>query len=107
VFSVSKEEMRAVKLSGRELTPSRPRTENDMKKVAALLIIFGSGLAAFGLAGWKAVGTPATRWVEDAPRVAWDFSAGWSLGSELEMAAGVMLLVWGVILRKDSKQPPV
>ncbi len=55
-------------------------------------------LAAFGF-GWRAFGKPAFTIGEST----WSFSAGWSLGSELEMAIGVMLLAWGVMLRNNSK----
>lgn len=73
-----------------------------MKKVPALLIIFGSGLTAFGFSGWQAVGKPAFA-IAEATGADWNFSAGWPLGSQLEMAIGFMLLAWGVMLRKDSK----
>jgi hypothetical protein len=63
-----------------------------MKKVVALLIIFGSGLAAFGFSGWQFFGT-TDRY----------FQGGWSNGSRIEMAVGVMLLAWGVMLRRDLK----
>jgi hypothetical protein len=71
-----------------------------MNKVAALLIIFGSGLAAFGLSGWHATGNPLMGL--DGP-VDWNFSAGWPLWSQLEMTIGIMLLALGAILRRDSK----
>ncbi|MDR3562800.1 MAG: hypothetical protein P4N59_15370 [Negativicutes bacterium] len=66
-----------------------------MKKVAALLIIFGSGLAAFGFSGWQALGNPDFR--------GGGFSAGWPLNSQLEIAVGITLLACGVVLRRDSK----
>jgi hypothetical protein len=69
-----------------------------MKKVAALLIIFGSGLAAFGFSGWQADGHTGFL-VESS----WTFAAGWPLHSQIEMTIGITLLAWGVMLRKDSK----
>jgi hypothetical protein len=38
-----------------------------MKKVAALLVIIGSGLAAFGFSGWQAHGSPMMEAVEGMP----------------------------------------
>ena len=73
-----------------------------MKKVAALLIIFGSGLAAFGFSGWHAAGNTIFTIVEGEGS-SWNFTAGWPLGSQFAMAIGVMLLAWGMMLRKDSK----
>lgn len=73
-----------------------------MKKVAALLIIFGSGLAAFGFSGWQAAGrTVFTITVGEGQ--SWEFSAGWPLHSQLEITMGIMLLAWGMMLRNDSK----
>ena len=71
-----------------------------MKKVAALLIIFGSGLAAFGISGFS-----GTYWVSglfvDPPQYRGEF--GWSLNNQIEIVIGVVSLIYGAILRKDSK----
>jgi hypothetical protein len=63
-----------------------------MKNLAILLILAGSGLAAFGISGWQLYGT-VDRY----------FSAGWPLNSQIEIVIGVASLAYGVILRKDSK----
>jgi hypothetical protein len=71
-----------------------------MKKLAALLIIFGGGLAAFGFSGWHATGKPM--FGLDGP-ADWDFYAGWPLNSQLEIAVGITLLACGLVLHRDSK----
>jgi hypothetical protein len=73
-----------------------------MKKMAALLIILGSGLTAFGFSGWHAAGHPAFM-ITEATGANWDFSAGWPLRSQVEITIGITLLTWGAMLRKDSK----
>ena len=73
-----------------------------MKKAASLLVIFGSGLAAFGFSGWHAAGNPAFT-ITEATAADWSLSAGWPVHSQLEITLGIMLLAWGVLLRKDSK----
>ena len=74
-----------------------------MKKLAFVLVVLGSGLTAFGLSGWEAVGRPGFT-IAGAPGVAWDFTAGFgSLLSQLEFTLGVMLLACGLLLRRDSK----
>jgi hypothetical protein len=71
-----------------------------MKKAAVLLIIFGSGLAAFGISGFS-----GTYWVSgpfsDIPQYRGEF--GWTLNNQLEIVVGVVSLIYGAILRKDSK----
>jgi len=73
-----------------------------MKKLAALLIAFGSGLAAFGFSGWHAAGQTLFT-IGGGTGPDWGFSAGWPLYSQLEITVGIMLLAWGVMLRGDSK----
>lgn len=72
------------------------------EKVGVFLIVFGSGLAAIGISGWQAAGHTVFTMVEGEGQ-SWEFSAGWLLHSQIEMTIGIMLLAWGVILRKDSK----
>lgn len=74
-----------------------------MKKVAALLIILGSGLTAFGFAGWQALGKPAFMLPGVEGELGWDFTAGWPLHSQLEITIGITLLACGMMLRGDSK----
>ena len=71
-----------------------------MKKLAFALIVLGSGLAALGFSGWQATG--ATNGLL-LPAGAWSISAGWSPLNQIEMTVGVMLLVCGLMLRRDSK----
>jgi hypothetical protein len=73
-----------------------------MKKMAALIIIFGSGLTAFGFSGWQAVGHPAFT-IGEATGADWDFSAGWPLRSQIEITVGITLLACGLLLRKELK----
>lgn len=70
-----------------------------MKKLAFVLVVLGSGLAAFGFAGWQAVGNPVFL---DEPGYL-RFSAGWTLAGQLEITIGVVLLVCGLLLRRDSR----
>jgi hypothetical protein len=60
-----------------------------MKKVAVPLIVFGSGLAAFGIFGFQGQ-------TDRLP-------AGWGIEDQFMIAIGVGLVIWGAILRKDSK----
>jgi hypothetical protein len=69
-----------------------------MKKVAALLIALGSGLAAFGFSGWRA-STVLTLSEASGP----DWRAGWTQGSRFEITLGAVLLVCGIMLRRNSK----
>ena len=72
-----------------------------MKKLAALLIAFGSGLAAFGFSGWQAAGHTIFTITEGTGQN-WELSAGWPLHSQLEITIGITLLACGAILRRDS-----
>ncbi len=72
-----------------------------MKKVAFLFSMFGGGLAAFGLTGWQALGKPAFMLPGTEGELGWDFTAGWPLHSQIEIAFGVALLVCGLMLSKD------
>jgi len=72
-----------------------------MKKVAVLLILIGSGLAAFGISDFSgglgtdtrgaAIGTPAQL----------TGSLGWDMNDRVEIVVGVLSLIGGLILRKD------
>jgi uncharacterized membrane protein len=67
-----------------------------MNKLAILLIVFGSGLAAFGISGFKGFFNGYEVGVYGG-------SFGWSLNNQIEIVCGVVSLIYGVILRKDSK----
>ena len=73
-----------------------------MKKLAALFIIFGGGLAAFGFSGWAAGGR-TTFTIAEGTGQNWELSAGWPLHSQVEITIGIALLAGGVMLHKDSK----
>ena len=73
-----------------------------MKKVAVLLILFGSGLAAYGLSGFSGSFSPP----EPGRIGVGDGESGsfeWSQDSQIEIVVGVVSLAGGLILRKDSK----
>jgi hypothetical protein len=73
-----------------------------MNKLAILLIVFGSGLAAFGISGF---GGSFAFQNEILPGLQGSYSGsfGWSLNNQYEIVIGVVSLIYGVILRKDSK----
>ena len=73
-----------------------------MKKMAALLIIIGSGLAAVGISGlgWR-IDAGLSSFTGD-PNAIVGFHV-WSPDERLEIIVGVLLLTGGLILRKDSK----
>ena len=73
-----------------------------MKKVALTFSVIGSGLAAFGFAGWGAEVQPRFM-LPGQTGQDWTLSAGWTFNNQLEITFGVALLVLGLILRKDSK----
>jgi hypothetical protein len=73
-----------------------------MKKLAALLIVFGSGLAAFGISGFGG-SLDFSRFVLPGLQGSYSGSFGWSLNNQIEIVIGVVALILGVILRKDSK----
>lgn len=73
-----------------------------MKNLAILLILAGSGLAAFGIAGFSgSFSTPDV--VLPGMSATASGSLGWSHENQLQIAIGVVALTLGVILRKDSK----
>ena len=79
-----------------------------MKKIAVLLILFGSGLAAFGISGFSGElyqDTQLTDPVRTQSPVygSLDGSLGWPLNERVEIVVGVLPLIGGLILRKDSK----
>jgi hypothetical protein len=65
--------------------------ESEMKKAAIPLIVFGSGLAAFGIFSFESH-SGAYGW------------SGWSTEAQIEIAIGIALAIWGLILRKDSRK---
>jgi hypothetical protein len=68
-----------------------------MKK-AAFLILLGSALVAFGFSGWHLDMRPSFTLDEPGGYQvrAW---AGWTLANQIEITSGVVLLVWGVLMR--------
>ena len=73
-----------------------------MKKVAALLIILGSGLAAYGISGFEGEFSTAPSF-QIGQEGEMSGSMGWSENKQIEITAGITLLVCGVMLRIDSK----
>jgi len=73
-----------------------------MKKVAVLLILFGSGLAAFGFSGFEGSFSQPSFIQSEMPG-GYSGSVGWSLNNQYEIVIGVVSLIFGVLLRKDSK----
>jgi hypothetical protein len=74
--------------------PPAQRTESDMNKsdmnkAATSLIVFGSGLTAFGAFAFVHLVYPGNCW---------------STENRIIIAIGVASAVWGVILRKDSRE---
>lgn len=74
-----------------------------MKKVAVLLILFGSGLAAFGISGLTGELNTDTRGANFGAPAQLNGSLEWSLNERVEIVVGVLSLAGGLILRKDSK----
>ncbi len=68
-----------------------------MKKIANLLIVLGSGLAAFGVSGFGG------SFSSDRLPGTWSGSLGWSLNNQIEIVVGLVSLAYGLILRRDSK----
>ena len=73
-----------------------------MKKLAFVLIVLGSGLAALGFSGWQATGGPGL-WISESLGYMWNLRAGWTLLDQVEITIGVMLLVCGLLLRENAK----
>ncbi len=72
-----------------------------MKK-AVFLILLGSALVAFGFSGWHADMRPSFT-ISDQSGSNMGGWAGWTLANQLEITSGVVLLVWGVLLRLKIK----
>jgi len=72
-----------------------------MKKLAFVFVVLGSGLAAFGLSGWRM----ATSIMSTLPGYGGnpDIYAGWTPNSQLEITVGVILLVCGLLLRREAR----
>lgn len=69
----------------------------DMKKLAALLIVLGSGLAAYGISGF---GLTMSAFVRSDGLAGW---YEWPIEARVQIVVGVISLVGGLLLRKDSK----
>ncbi len=69
---------------------------------AAFLILLGSALVAFGFSGWHADMRPAFMLTDEPGAQMWGW-AGWTLANQLEITSGVVLLVWGVLMRLKIK----
>lgn len=79
-----------------------------MKRLAALLILLGSGLAAFGISGFSGELSPDYQLTspvrtESPVSGALDGSFEWPIESRVQIVLGVISLAGGLILRKDSK----
>jgi uncharacterized membrane protein YphA (DoxX/SURF4 family) len=74
-----------------------------MKKVAVLLILFGSGLAAYGISGFSGELSTDTRL--DPAQINGSFD--WSIDERLDIVVGVISLSGGLLLRKNSKWPTI
>ncbi|MDW5265736.1 MULTISPECIES: hypothetical protein [Acidobacteriaceae] len=74
-----------------------------MKKVAVLLILFGSGLAAFGITGFSGEIITNTRGEAFGQPDKLEGSLDWSMDERIVIVVGVLSLAGGLILRKDSK----
>ena len=77
-----------------------------MRKTAAILIIFGSGLVAFGLTGFNgelsAQLSPQARFNGNDGPYQYNGDFQWSMNDRLETTFGILSLVSGVLLRKIS-----
>jgi hypothetical protein len=71
-----------------------------MKPMTILLIVFGSGLAAYGISGF---GGSFSLQREILVQDAYSGSVGWSQNNQIEIVIGVVSLIYGVILHKNSK----
>ncbi len=74
-----------------------------MKKAAVLLILFGSGLAAFGISGFSGEITTNTRGAAFGMPDKLEGSLGWSMNDRVEIVVGALSIAGGLILLKDSK----
>lgn len=76
-----------------------------MRKLAFVLIVFGSGLTALGLSGWQLT-TSVLFQLAGAdgrmPNSLPDIQAGWSIANQIIITIGVMVLVCGLLLRKSN-----
>lgn len=73
---------------------------SDMKNVAVLLILLGSGLTAYGISGFSGSFSPR----DTAGRIGVSEGEtgefGWSQESQIEIVVGVVSLVSGLLLRR-------
>jgi hypothetical protein len=75
-----------------------------MKKMANLLIVFGGGLAAFGISGFGgSFSNDLSHTIAGMTGDSWSGSLGWSLNNQIEIVVGVVSLASGLILRRDSR----
>ena len=81
----------------------KERTTNGdpMKKLSFLLVVLGSALAAFGFSGWQAI--TQTNFSPNSTSMHEFYWAGWPPLSQIEITVGVMLLVCGLLLRRDEQ----
>jgi hypothetical protein len=73
-----------------------------MKKVSLILILFGGGLVAFGVTGFSGEFSPNTRPAAYDQPYEYSGSFGWSMNERMEITFGLISLVSGIILRKNS-----
>ena len=71
-----------------------------MKKLAFIFVVLGSGLAAYGVFSWQMTPSPQIIGLNETT---YSISAGWTPYDKLEITIGVMLLVCGLLLRRDSR----
>ena len=76
-----------------------------MKKLAFILVVLGSGLTVLGLSGWQLT-TSVLFQLAGAdgrmPNNLPDIQAGWSIANQIVITTGVVLLVCGLLIRRDS-----
>lgn len=74
-----------------------------MRKIAVLIILFGSGLVAFGVSGFSGEFSSNTRFPSGDTPYEYSGSFGWSINERIEIVVGVAMLAGGLILRRDAK----
>jgi hypothetical protein len=71
-----------------------------MKELAVLLILVGSGLTAYGLAGFSGEFSPNSRSIDETSHLEGSF--GWSSADREQIVLGVVVLVGGLLLRNSK-----
>jgi hypothetical protein len=77
-----------------------------MKKLAFVFVVLGSGLTALGLSGWHLATSVLFQLAGPdggMPNSLPDIQAGWTVLNQLEITIGVVLLVCGLMLRRDQR----